>query len=233
MEDDAGIEGEHSSGGDEQRVHVDVGNPALLGDELAEAHEKLFERGEVHGRPSTHTLERGEDFRLLNQPARQRGVERRKAEHGVVGHLDELAAGAEEQHGAELRVDAAAENEFVAIARDHRLDGDAEEVLVPRLLTDGVVNLLPRASHGWDITQVQHYAAHVGLVRERLGEKFDDDGKAQLFGVLHRVVLSEGDVCLNGRDAVAIEELFGFDFGEERPAGLEGGGEQGRMSNHQ
>ena len=42
--------------------------------------------------------------------------------------------GAEQQHRAELRIEAAAEDELVAVELDHRLDGDALEVLGAGLL---------------------------------------------------------------------------------------------------
>ena len=47
---------------------------------------------------------------------RQRGVQRRQGQRAVVEDLDELAAGAEQQHRAELRVDAAADDQLVAVA---------------------------------------------------------------------------------------------------------------------
>ena len=67
---------------------------------------------------------------LLHHAAGERGIERRQAEGAVLENFDELAAGAEEQHGAELRVGAAADDELVAVELDHGLDGDAQEVFL-------------------------------------------------------------------------------------------------------
>ena len=150
----------------------------MFGDELAEVNEELFQRGKVNGLAATHSLERAEDFGLLHQSARERGIERRQTERAVLEDLDKLTASAEQQHGSELRVDAAAEDEFVAVARNHRLDGHTEEVPVAGLLADGGVNLFPRMTDGCGVAHVEMHTAHVGLVRERLGEKFYDDGIA-------------------------------------------------------
>ena len=58
-----------------------------------------------------------------------------RAEGLVLEHLDELAAHAEQEHRAELRVNAAAQDDLVAVAQlDHLLDGDALEVLRALLL---------------------------------------------------------------------------------------------------
>ena len=65
-------------------------------------------------RPRT-PLQRGEDPGLLHHPPRQGGVERRQGQRAVLEDLDELAAGAEEQHRAELRVEAAADDQLVAV----------------------------------------------------------------------------------------------------------------------
>ena len=101
----------------EQRVDVDLLDPALLDDQVAEPDQELLERGQVHRRAAAHALERREDLGLLHHPPRQRGVERRQAQRAILEDLDELAAGAEEQHRAELRVEAAADDQLVAVER--------------------------------------------------------------------------------------------------------------------
>ena len=45
--------------------------------------------------------------------------------------------------------------------------------------------------------------------------------------MLHRVVFGEGDVGLDGRDAVGGQNLLGFDLGEEGAPGFAGGGKEG------
>ncbi len=103
---------------------------------LAEPNQKLLERGQVHRRAAAHALERGEDLGLLHHPPGQRGVERRQPQGAVPEDLDELAARAEEQHRAELRVEAAADDQLVAVELDHRLHADALEVPSPGPLAD-------------------------------------------------------------------------------------------------
>ena len=94
----------------------------------AEADQELLERGEVDRPAAAHALERREDLGLLHHPPGQRRIERRQAQRAVLEDLDELAAGAEEEHRAELRVEAAADDQLVAVELDHRLDGHAVEM---------------------------------------------------------------------------------------------------------
>ena len=78
--------------------------------------------------PAAHALEGRVDLGALHHAASQRRRERRQAEGAVLEDLDELAAEAEEQDGPELGVDAAADDELVAVPVDHRLHRDALEV---------------------------------------------------------------------------------------------------------
>ena len=81
-------------------------------------------------------FERGVDLGPLHHAACQRRGQRRQAQRAVLEDLHERAAEAEQQHRAELRIDAAAEDELVAVAVDHGLDGDALEVGGAVLLGD-------------------------------------------------------------------------------------------------
>ena len=105
VQHDAGVEGDQAVRRSEQRVDVDLLDPALLDDELAEADQQLLERGEVHRLAAADAFEGLVDLGLLHHAAGQRGVERRQGEGAVLEDLDELAAGAEQEHRAELRVD--------------------------------------------------------------------------------------------------------------------------------
>ena len=87
---------------------------------LAEADKQFFERPEIDRCPSAHAR---------NAPImRVRSIIRRARVRFSGGSrardledFDQLTARAEKQHRTKLRVDAAAENQFVAVARDHRL----------------------------------------------------------------------------------------------------------------
>ena len=101
---------------------------ALLDDQVAELHEELLERGEIDGLPAAHAFQGGVNVGLLHHPPRQGRVERRQGERAVLVDLDELAPRAEQEDRAELRVEAAADDDLVAVAADHRLDGHALDV---------------------------------------------------------------------------------------------------------
>ena len=134
VEDDPRVEGDDPLGRGEQRVDVDLGDPRLLGDELAEADEERGEHVDVDRPPAADAAERLRDRRLLDQAPRERRVERRQGQRPVAEHLDELAAHPEQEDRAELRIRAAADDQLVAGPVDHRLDRDALEVLGADLL---------------------------------------------------------------------------------------------------
>ena len=90
-----------------------------------------------------------------------------KAKALVLVDFHELAARTEEQHRAELWVEATAQDEFVAVERDHRLDGHPQEVLGTYLLADRCFNSMVGAAHGVRSDQMYLHAAHVALVRNR------------------------------------------------------------------
>ena len=99
----------------QQRIDVDFLDPALLGHQRAEAHQEHFERGQIHRLAAAHAFQRLVDLGLLHHAPRQRGVQRRQAERAVLEDLDQLAAGAEQQHRAELRIEAAADDQLVGV----------------------------------------------------------------------------------------------------------------------
>ena len=68
------------------------------------------------GFAAAHSLQSGEDSRLLHQALGESGVERRKRQSVVAVHLDHYSARSEQNHGAELRIDAAAQNQFISVA---------------------------------------------------------------------------------------------------------------------
>lgn len=134
MQNHPRIQGEEALGRNEQRIDVDLGNPRLRRHELTEANEQLLQRAEIHGLATTHALKGVEDFSALHQAPRECGVQGRQSKRAVLEHFDELSTGPEEQHGTELSVDAASEDQLVTLLRNHRLDRAAEEVFRARLL---------------------------------------------------------------------------------------------------
>ncbi len=142
MQDDARVERNQVLGRRQQRIDVDFLDPRLLDHELAEAHQQVFELGDVDGLASTNAFQRGEDLCLLHHAAGQRCVQRRQCQRAVLEDFYQLSAGSEQQHRAKLRIDAAADDDFVAIQLDHRLHGHALEVLRANLLRDRLLDRL-------------------------------------------------------------------------------------------
>jgi hypothetical protein len=139
---------------------------------------------------------------LLHSPARQRRGERREGEGAVPVDLDELAAGAEEQHGAELRVYAAPDNDLVPLQAHHRLDGGAGEVLRREVLANGPLHLLVGTSHLFCVHQVQAHPADVRLVGYGVRVELEDYRVAEVFGEPDGFLSAAGYLRLYGRDAV-------------------------------
>src|SRR5262245_23156792 len=115
MDDDARIQCEQTFRRGEQRIDVHLSDPRLIDHELGETYKQLFQGREVNGLASADALEGFVNARLLHHAAGQRRIEGRQAQGAVLENLDQLPAGPEEQYRAELWIQAAAKNQFVAI----------------------------------------------------------------------------------------------------------------------
>ncbi len=93
------------------------------------------------------------------------------------------------KHRPELRVNAAADDQFVAVQFDHRLHRHAEKMFLARLFRHGAFDRLPRPPHRRRIAQVQLHAANVGLVGDRFRIELQHDRKADARGVLDGLLL--------------------------------------------
>ena len=80
MQDDAGVEGDEVIAGGKERVDVNFLDPALFGDELAEADHELFEGGEVHRLAAAHAFEGVVNLGALHHAPGQGGVEGRQGQ---------------------------------------------------------------------------------------------------------------------------------------------------------
>ena len=58
VQHDARVQGQEASGRGDERIDVNFLDPRLLDDQLAEAHQQLFQRGDVHRGASAHALAR-------------------------------------------------------------------------------------------------------------------------------------------------------------------------------
>ena len=154
MQDHSCIQRDNAFRRSKHGVDVDFADAALLDDELAEAHQEFFERGEIDGLAPAYTFQRGEHLGLLHHAAGERRVQWRQREGAVFENFHQLAAGAEEQDRPELCVDAAAQNQFVAFELQHGLHGHAEEVSLSGLLMDGGLNRSISVANGGLVAQV-------------------------------------------------------------------------------
>ena len=181
VQDDAGVERDQVVAGGKQRVDVDLLDPALFGDELAEADHELLQGGEVHRLAPAHAFEGVVDLGALHHAPGQGGVERRQGQGLVLEHLHELAAHAEQQHRPKLRVNAAAQDDLVAVGQlDHLLHRDALEVLGALLLGHGGLDVVEGLAHIGFVLEVQLDAADVGLVGDGLGVELQHDREPDL-----------------------------------------------------
>ena len=136
MQNHPRVEGDEASRRGQQRVDIDFLYPVLLSDQLTESDEQLIQLGEIDRAVTAHPFERVEDACLLDQPPRKRGVERRQCKRSIFENLDQLTARAEEEHRTELRIEAAAQDQFAAHRRYHRFDRYAQEILVSVVLAN-------------------------------------------------------------------------------------------------
>ena len=181
----------------------------------------LLQCGQVDRIAPAHTLERLVDLGLLHHAPRQRRVERRQTERAVLEDFDQRAAGAEQQDRPELRVDAAADDQLVAVELDHRLDGDALEMLRADFLADRRLDALEGGAHGVGVAQIELHAAHVGLVGDGLGIELEHDRIAHLLGACDGGFGVGGEVRLDGRHVVGAEHLLRLVFGQDGAPGAE------------
>jgi len=136
VNDDPGIQRQEPFGRGEQGIDVDFLDPFLLNHQMAEPDHELLEGGDIDRSAATDSPQRGIDLRLLHHPPGQGRVERRQGQREILEDLDELTAGAEQEHRSELRIETAADDDLVAVELDHGLDADTLEVLGARALAN-------------------------------------------------------------------------------------------------
>ena len=86
-----------------------------IAQQIAETHQQCFQLIERHRPLAANALQGLEDLRPFDEPAGQRAIERRQPQAPILEHLDEYAAGAEQNHRPELRIDRAADDQFIAL----------------------------------------------------------------------------------------------------------------------
>src|SRR5918997_515789 len=208
VQNDAGVECYEALRRGQERVDVELFDPGLLDDELARANEQPLQGADVDRRPAPDATQCLEDAGPFHHPPGERGGQRREGEGPVSVHLDQRASGPEEQDGTELRVQAASDDQLVAVEADHSLDGGAAEVLGPVVLPYGGLHLLVGPPDLVGALQVQAHAAHVGLVGYGLGVELEDHGVAEAVCQFDGLIRAVRDLRLDGRDTVGGEDLL-------------------------
>jgi hypothetical protein len=170
-------------------------------------------------------LQRLVDLRPLHQPARQGAVERRQGQRAVLEHLDEGAAGAEENHRPELAINRAADDQLVALVLDHLADGDALEGGGASLARDADADGVEGGADGGLVGQVEDHAADVALVGDGAAEQLEDHREADLAGRLDRLLHGAARDAGDHRQAVGGEQLLGLGLGQQRAALFAGDGD--------
>ena len=74
---------------------------------------------------------------------------------------------------------------------------------------------VPGLPDGRGVAKVELHAAHIGLVRDRLGKELQHHGEAEFRRQRRRLRLRSGKVRLDGLDAISSEHLLRFEFGQE------------------
>src|SRR5262245_42157247 len=141
------VERNQTLGRGQQRVDINLSDPGLFHHQLTESHQKLLERGHVDGLTAANTLQCLKNSCLFYHSTRQSGVQRRQGKGTVLEDLHQLPASTKEQHWAELRVRAAANNQLVSVHIHHRLHGYAKEMLLTRAFLDRCLDCFPGTTH--------------------------------------------------------------------------------------
>mmetsp|Transcript_69491 Transcript_69491/g.145134 ORF Transcript_69491/g.145134 Transcript_69491/m.145134 type:complete len:223 (+) Transcript_69491:1020-1688(+) len=184
VEQDTRVQGEDTIWGGNEGVDVALHNLGVVHDHDAESHHDFLELVGVDTLHASNTLQGLVDLGLMQHLGGQVGVERRKAQGGILEDLDQGAAHAEEDDRAELRVEAGAEDDLVALHADHGLDGDALEALRGGQSGHALLHLGEGLLDLGLASQVQLDTAHIELVGDGRRVELHDDREANLLGRL-------------------------------------------------
>ncbi len=204
----------------QQGIDVKLLDPGLLHNQLTEIDQDLLQRGHVHCLAPAYPFQCPADHCLFHHASRQRGVEGRQSQRTVFEDLHQRPTGAEEQHRSKLRVHARTDDQFIrAFQLDHRLHGNALEMLGPYPLTHRPFDRPIRVTHIVCVLQVEAHTADVGLVCDCFRIDLQHDGVAELVGPGHGVRLTGRNFRRHDGDIVQRQQLLGFGLSHDRTAG--------------
>ena len=158
--------------------------------------------------------------RPLHHATRERAVQRRQTESAIAEDFNQLTARAEEQHRTKLWINAAAENQFVALARNHRLHDHADKIYGVALRADCFRDLSICRPNCRFAPEIELHAADIRFVRDGVRVNFQHHGTVELRGFLHCLSLACRDDGRHNRDSIRSEKLFRFWFRQQRAPGL-------------
>ena len=196
----------------QQRIDVDFFNPGLFHHQLAEAQQHPLESNQVHRLASPHAGQRRVDSGLLHQALSQRSVERWQRQGVVAVNFDHDSAGAKQDYGPKLRIDGAANNQFVAIALHHRLHRDSGKMLRSGFFGDGRLNGSIGAANLFLVLQPQANAINIRLVRNGVGQQLQHHRIPDLRCTTCRLFFVFCHARIHHRNSVMRQQLLGFKF---------------------
>ena len=139
--DDARIERDHAVGVDQQRIDVELGDLAHVGDQLRQADHRLANRAARRRRAVAIAAQQAIDARAAQRILGQHRIERRQRQRLVVDHLGRDAAMADHQDRPEHRVLGRAQDQLDGVRPlDHRLHDEAVDAGAGRGGADLVVH---------------------------------------------------------------------------------------------
>ena len=208
------IEREHAVGIGPERVDVELGEFRQIDEHLRDRDQHIGDRIERHRQPVAVAREQLRDARARDHLAREHAVHRRQRDRAVGEHLDRRAAVPEQQHRAEQRVDARADDQLVRLRpHGHRLHREAGEAGLGLRLADAREHRLDLGTQHRVVGEVQAHTAHVGLVADVGREDLQRDRVAEALRRRHRGI---GGGCgrerRHDRDAVGLQHRLGFEF---------------------
>ena len=160
------------------------------------------------------------DFRLLHQALRQGGVQWRQGQGTVAINFNHHAAGTKQDDRAKLRVERAAQNQFVAVAFRHGLHGNAGEMFGSGFLCNRSLDCAIRGAHTLLRPQLQVNSIDIGLVRDGVGQKLQHNRVSDLRSMRDRLFFIHCHAGFDDGNSVVAEKLLGFEFVEQRAAAV-------------
>ena len=196
-EDHQGVGGDQMGTGDQQRVHVDLGDLGVVGGELRHGQQDVTQLVGVDAREAAQRAEQALARSSATRAPDVRLVERRQGERHVGDRLREDATQAERDDRAELLVATQADQQF-AVVRHELLDEHALIRPPRRPVDDAVVG----GPGGGCVPDVELHQADVALVQDVRPERLQHGGPAERLHCRRRLLCAVDDCACRRRNPV-------------------------------